>query len=96
MSETLELVFWGVRGSIPVSNNNISHYGGCTSCMEFIAELASVQQVDLLPYHRYGEGKYTRLGLDYPLKDLPEYEEEPLAEIEDLIRSFGIKTTIGG
>ena len=38
MSGTLEIIFWGVRGSIPVSNNNISHYGGCTSCMEMIAD----------------------------------------------------------
>lgn len=38
MSGTLELVFWGVRGSIPVSNDNINHYGGCTSCMELIAD----------------------------------------------------------
>lgn len=64
--------------------------------MEFIVELPSVEQVDLLPYHRYGEGKYDRLGLDYPLAGLPEYEEEQLAEIEALIRSYGIKTTIGG
>ncbi len=38
MSGTLELVFWGVRGSIPVSNNDISQYGGCTSCVELIAD----------------------------------------------------------
>ncbi len=64
--------------------------------MEFIKELSSVQQIDLLPYHRFGEGKYDRLGLDYPLKNLPEYEEEPLAELEALVKSYGIKTTIGG
>ena len=64
--------------------------------MDIVAELSSVQQVDLLPYHRYGVGKYARLGLDYPLADLPEYEEEQLAEIEDLVKTYGIKTTIGG
>ncbi len=64
--------------------------------MQIVSELATVQQVDLLPYHRYGIGKYARLGLDYPLLDLPEYSEERLAEIEALVRSYGIKTTIGG
>ena len=64
--------------------------------MEFVAELSTVEQVDLLPYHRYGAGKYARLGLDYPLMDLPEYSEEQLAEIEALVSSFGIKTTVGG
>jgi pyruvate formate lyase activating enzyme len=64
--------------------------------MQIVSELKSVCQVDLLPYHRYGAGKYARLGLDYPLADLPEYSNEQLAEITDLVKSFGFKTTIGG
>jgi len=38
MSGILEIVFWGVRGSIPISNSNISRYGGSTSCVEVIAD----------------------------------------------------------
>ena len=38
MSEILEIVFWGVRGSIPVSNQSITHFGGSTSCVEIIAD----------------------------------------------------------
>ena len=34
----LEIIFWGVRGSIPVSNNNVSYFGGSTSCVEIIAD----------------------------------------------------------
>lgn len=64
--------------------------------MRAVAELKSVQQVDLLPYHRYGAGKYTRLGLDYPLADLPEYTDEQLNEIQSMVEPFGIKVTIGG
>jgi pyruvate formate lyase activating enzyme len=64
--------------------------------MQVVSELKSVQQVDLLPYHRYGAGKYTRLGLDYPLGDLPEYTDEQIAEIRVLAASFGFKVTIGG
>jgi pyruvate formate lyase activating enzyme len=64
--------------------------------MQIVSELSTVQQVDLLPYHRYGVGKYARLGLDYPLADLPEYDEARLAEIEELVSSFGLKITIGG
>ena len=64
--------------------------------MRIVSELATVRQVDLLPYHRYGIGKYARLGLDYPLMEVQEYSEERLAEIEALVRAYGIKTTIGG
>ena len=38
MDSTLEIIFWGVRGSIPVSSQSISHFGGCTSCIEVIAD----------------------------------------------------------
>jgi pyruvate formate lyase activating enzyme len=65
--------------------------------MKFVKELGdSVKQVDILPYHRYGAGKYPRLGLDYPLMDLPEHTDEQVEEIRALVESFGIKTTIGG
>jgi pyruvate formate lyase activating enzyme len=64
--------------------------------MQIVSELSSVEQVDLLPYHRYGMGKYARLGLDYPLADLPEYTDEQVAEIRQLVESFGIKVTVGG
>ncbi len=64
--------------------------------MQMVAELKSVQQVDLLPYHRYGAGKYARLGLDYPLADLPEYTDEQIEKIKSIVEPFGIKVTIGG
>lgn len=35
-SEKLQLKFWGVRGSIPVSGPEFERYGGNTSCIELI------------------------------------------------------------
>ena len=70
--------------------------GEIRACMEFIMELGSVEQVDILPYHRYGAGKYARLGLEYPLMDLPEHSEEQVAEMRTLVESYGILTTVGG
>jgi pyruvate formate lyase activating enzyme len=65
--------------------------------VDFINELgASVRQVDILPYHRYGQGKYTRLGLDYPLTGLPEYTAEQLEEIRARVETCGLPVTIGG
>jgi pyruvate formate lyase activating enzyme len=64
--------------------------------MDFVCTLKSVKQVDILPYHRYGAGKYARLGLDYPLMGMDEHTEEQVAEIRALVESYGIKTTVGG
>ena len=47
--------------------------------MEIVRSLRSVEQVDILPYHRFGAGKYARLGLEYPLMDLEEYSPEKIA-----------------
>ena len=64
--------------------------------MEIVRSLRSVEQIDILPYHRFGAGKYARLGLEYPLMDLEEYSPEKIAEMRSLVEVYGIKTTIGG
>ena len=64
--------------------------------MEIASSLKSVEQIDILPYHRYGAGKYARLGLEYPLMELEEYAPEKITEIRTLVEGYGIKTTIGG
>jgi pyruvate formate lyase activating enzyme len=64
--------------------------------MDFIAGLGCVKQVDLLPYHLAHPDKYARLGLDNPLTGLPEYGEEELCKIEQLVGSYGIDTRVVG
>ncbi|MDO9545716.1 MAG: glycyl-radical enzyme activating protein [Pelolinea sp.] len=64
--------------------------------MMLISELESVKQIDLLPYHRYGVGKYAQLGLDYQLEDLAEYSEEKIETIRSHIASYGIPVIVGG
>ena len=64
--------------------------------MEIVGSLKSVEQVDILPYHRYGAGKYARLGLEYPLIGLEEQTKEQVANMTSLVESYGIKTTEGG
>ena len=64
--------------------------------MALICEWESVKQIDLLPYHRYGVGKYAQLGLDYPLGDLAEYSEEQIEIFRSHIASCGIPVVVGG
>jgi len=64
--------------------------------MDFIMELETVQQIDLLPYHRYGIGKYARVGLEYPLMDVPEHTAEDIECMRAHIASYGIPVKVGG
>jgi len=44
---------------------------------EFIDTLATVDKIEVLPYHTMGKVKYENLGMEYPLKDtLPPTKEE--------------------
>ena len=62
----------------------------------FISELRGVREVNLLPYHRFGEAKYKRLRLKYTLKGLKPPREEHLQSIKEKIGSIGIEVKIGG
>lgn len=54
-----------------------------------IKELATVERVDLLPYHRLGEAKYKGLGLTYPLEEgLASPSKETMAALRDIIANI--------
>jgi choline trimethylamine-lyase activating enzyme len=48
-----------------------------------------VERIDIIPYHRFGVGKYGHLGLDYALLDLPEPGKQAVIEAAELAASFG-------
>jgi len=62
----------------------------------FISELRGVREVNLLPYHRFGEAKYKRLGLKYRLEELKQPREERLKSIKGAMESTGLEVKIGG
>jgi len=64
--------------------------------MEIVKELDSVVQIDLLPYHRYGVGKYERLGLDYPLQGVDEHTDADVERMRRLLETYGKPVTVGG
>jgi pyruvate formate lyase activating enzyme len=64
--------------------------------MDIVKELDSVRQIDLLPYHRYGVGKYERLGLDYPLQGVDEHTDADVERMRRLLETYGIPVTVGG
>jgi pyruvate formate lyase activating enzyme len=62
----------------------------------FVQELGTVHEIDLLPYHRFGQGKYERLGMGYPMGDEPSMKEEDVGDLRDILESYGFQVKIGG
>ena len=62
----------------------------------FVADVGSISEVHLLPYHRAGLSKYERLGMDYTLEDTPEPTSESMESLAAIVREYGLGTKIGG
>lgn len=55
-----------------------------------------IKQVDLLPFHKLGEGKYESLGMRYECADSELITEKELSDIENVYKSFGLKVVRRG
>ena len=65
--------------------------------LAFVRELGSaVKRVDFIKYHRLGEGKYARLGLQYPLCNTPECSDDFASFAVSKARTMGLTASIGG
>jgi len=45
----------------------------------YIGGLKNIKALDVLPYHSMGKLKYKELGIDYPLKNIPDLDEKEIA-----------------
>ncbi len=59
----------------------------------YLAELPA-SQVELLPYHHIGAGKYKRLGLTYRLGDAPRPAAADLARFSDALTGAGLNVRV--
>jgi len=62
----------------------------------FISYLKNVVEVNLLPYHRTGEGKYVKYGKDNKMKETKSPDAERLANIKQLFSKLNCKVKVGG
>jgi len=62
----------------------------------FLAPLAGIRQVDLLPYHPLGEAKSVRVGVTQSLHTIGTPNVEDLEGRAAPFRARGLNTTIGG
>ena len=53
---------------------------------DFISTLKNIEKVELLPYHDMGKFKWTNLGYEYPLKDIPPATEEDIQKAKNILK----------
>lgn len=51
-------------------------------------------EVNLLPYHSYGKGKYEKIGMKYELEDLVTPTDAEMAERVNILRNKGIHASV--
>lgn len=66
------------------------------SIAEFAASLPGVKKIHLLPYHRLGSDKYTALGREYLMGDIPLIPKDYMQKLLDAARISGLDVQIGG
>lgn len=55
---------------------------------------SAVQQLDLLPYHRTGRGKYQRFGVENKMANIEEPRPAHLQKIQSLLTEAGVRITV--
>ncbi len=55
---------------------------------QFIKPINNIQKIEFIPYHRLGSEKYEKLGLDYPMKDTPNVEQDKCDELYQYLISL--------
>jgi len=63
----------------------------------FVGSLTNVAELHLLPYHRYGEGKYAALGREYPMGDIAAPSDTTMENLKKVAeRASNLICQIGG
>jgi pyruvate formate lyase activating enzyme len=81
--------------SLPIIPNLNDDEANILRTGEFIASLASVEHVSLLPYHKAGIDKYKNMGRPYRLKSILSPSDQEMATIKEKLETFGLKVKIG-
>lgn len=72
----------------------------CTSSPENIQDIAQFAlelggvEVNLLPYHKFGLGKYEALGLNYQLDEIEALKAEQVDYLAEKARSYGVPVKV--
>ncbi len=74
---------------IPVIRGLNDSKGNIHAIVEFVAAFKSVKEINLLPYHRFGVGKYEMLDRPYLMGTEAPQNREHIEELKDFVVGFG-------
>ena len=57
---------------------------------------ASVEGIDILPFHNYCASKYEQLGLEWEFATTGAMSKGEVAPFEEIFQSYGLETSVGG
>ena len=77
---------------VPGFNDRATEIGAIA---RFAAGL-DIQEINLLPYHRLGEGKYRLLGRHYEFQAPRKLSEEEIDRLKNVAAAAGLKVKVGG
>jgi glycyl-radical enzyme activating protein len=63
---------------------------------EFVKHLPGEVELNILPYHNLGAGKYENIGQEYPLEDVEKISAEEMKRHKQILEASGICFSIGG
>ncbi len=66
-----------------------------TDTARFVAKIG-LDKIELLPYHKFGIGKYEKLGRQYELEEASSLNDEELLIIEGIFESYGLDCSVSG
>jgi len=64
--------------------------------IDFVSELKNIKEIDFLPYHTFGLGKYKMLDMDYLFEPKSQVQDPELTGYIQYARSKGFQVNIGG
>jgi pyruvate formate lyase activating enzyme len=80
---------------VPIIPGITDHQVNIENIGKFLADLKSIRQVDILPYHQMAAEKYCRLKKEYQLDTNPPSTER-MDQIAAILKGYGLLVTIGG
>lgn len=78
---------------IPTVNDSVENL---TNSARFAKELGTIEEVDLLPYHRLGVNKYEQMGREYAVSGVSQPDKKRMEELAGIFSGMGFRVVIGG